>query len=120
MRNDPEGVYIGERKYATLFYKKGFELRLEGDEEYRENIIVAKEDKECCAKEIHNLNTGSVRHFVKLGQDGSFVDPYSNEFNRSRRTAYRWVKVIEPAFKLYTKYLRTGSRTNLYQAERER
>ncbi len=105
-----------EDKYATIFYKKGFVL----ENDVKTSLVVAEEDKECCAKEIHNLNNDKVRHFVKLGKDGTFGDPDSADFSRARRGFYSWTKVPIDSFNLYTKFLRTGSRTCLHQAERER
>jgi hypothetical protein len=105
-----------EDGYSTVFYKKGFAL--EGD--VKVSLVVAEEDKECCAKAIHNLNRDSVRHFIKLGKDGTFGDPDSTDFSRARKGFYTWTKVSVDAFRLYTKFLRTGSRSCLQQAERER
>ena len=102
-------------KYSTVFYKKGFPTG-----EPKASITVADEDKQCCAKAIHNLNNESVRVFAKLGMDGTLADPYATEFARQRRGFYKWTKVTNDAFKLYVKFLRTGSRTCLHQAERER
>lgn len=105
-----------EDRYSTVFYKKGFVLT----NNVKESLVVPEEDKECCAKAIHNIKRDSVRHFIKLGKDGTFGDPDSTDFSRARRGFYSWTKVSVDAFNLYIKFLRTGSRTCLHQAERER
>jgi hypothetical protein len=105
-----------EEKYSTVFYKKGFVETENG----RESLVVPEEDKDCCAKAIHNLKSDRVRYFIKLGKDGTFGDPGSTDFARSRKGFYSWSKVTVDAFKLYAKFLRTGSRSCLHQAERER
>ena len=105
-----------EEKYSAVFYKKGFVETEDG----RASMVVAEEDKECCAKAIYNLNSDRVRYFIKLGKDGTFGDPDSTDFARARKGFYTYIKVSLDAFKLYTKFLRTSSRSCLHQAERER
>ena len=114
--DDVEGPDFPRERYSTIFYKVGFVVN---DENEKTNMVVADEDKYCCAKAIHNLNNNSVRHYIKLGH-GTFIDPYATEFGRQRKNYYKWTKVTNDAFILYTKFLRTGSRTCLHQAERER
>ncbi len=76
-----ENFGFKEDKYATVFYKKGFML----EDDVKVSLIVAEEDKECCAKAIHNLENQSVRHFIKLGRDGTFGDQDSTDLSRARR-----------------------------------
>lgn len=105
-----------ENRYSTVYYKRGFIL----DDDVKTNLVTAKEDKECCAKAIHNLDNDTVRYFVKLGKDGTFADPDGTDFHRARRGFFSWTKVPTDSFNLYVKFLRTGSKTCLHQAERER
>lgn len=78
---------------------------------------VPEENEEVCAKSVFNQHTGTLRFFVKFG-DNRIYNPLNVTKREAKTIPWKWKKVTPKAFNLYLAFLETRIKRFIVQAER--
>jgi len=101
--NDIQDAILSEDSKKIIFYGPGG--------------ILATEDKTVCAKTVTYMRTNRTDYWARMLHN-RLINANDTDSFKARSGDYRWVRINQPAFELYVKFLVNKRAALLHQAER--